>query len=84
MSTIDEMSRALGRIEALIVEQGRDLNDVKKAVEPVPVLIQRMDKIEPHVEDYKRSKNRVLGMVLGLGAGSGGAVGWLTKYLQGS
>lgn len=83
MSTLDEVSRAIGRMEALLIEQGKDISKIQETVAPLLPLVQRVDAIEPHVEDYKRNKNRLLGIVAGLSAAGGGAAGWISKMFSG-
>lgn len=93
MGNIDELSRTLGEMQAdiLHIRKSTDAIDTKvdRAHENVIALKssakqahKRLDDIYPHVEDYKKMKQRGYGIIAVMGVIFGSAGGILIKALK--
>ena len=92
MTDLDKISQAIGALQADSRTAGdqRDkifekLDEIGRVVAEtagqLPALTERLEKIEPHVEDYKRVKNRGIG-IIGAAAFGAAALTQLAKALQ--
>jgi amino acid permease len=86
---LDEVSKTLGELVAGVEslrnqtkDQWEDLEEIKKLVGEVHEIREDVAAMKPHVEDYRRLKQRGLGVVALLGLmGTGVGVG-LTKLIE--
>ena len=76
---IDHTSRLLGELVASVKsltsqtkDQRDDIKELKSVMRDVAALSEKVDKIVPHVEDYKRMKQRGLTVIVMIGFLGGG------------
>lgn len=79
---LDQLSAAIGRLDALTAERAKGeeaiwhaVDDIRKAIQPIPDLIKKMDAALPHIEEWKRAKANALAIVIFIGT-VGAVVGW--------
>ena len=90
MSGLDQISAAIGRLQEAQenAERQRErmfekLDSIAVQTAELPALARRIGEMEPHVEDYKRLKQRGVG-VLGLIAVAGSLLGaWVRELWEG-
>lgn len=88
MADLDEISRSIGRLqgqsEIMSGEIGKlrsTMHDVNNQMHVIIGLTDRVTRMEPHIEDWKRMKQRGLGVV-GTVAVAGGFIGaWVKSKL---
>lgn len=86
MSGLDQISAAIGRLQEAQANAARQrermfekLDGIAAQTAEIPALARRIGEIEPHVEDYKRLKQRGVG-ILGLIAMGGSLLGaWIRE-----
>lgn len=81
MNELSEIQRTLGRIESRQEAADNERTGMHALLQAfdykldcLPLLKDRMDKMEPHVEDWKRMKQRGIG-IFGAVAVGGGVIG---------
>lgn len=57
------------------------VTDINRKLDAVLAMEARVKNAEEGVADYKRAKSRFITLVLGIGAGSGGAVATIASYV---
>ncbi|MEP3245111.1 MAG: DUF1515 family protein [Sneathiella sp.] len=89
MSDLDQISLEIGKLRADNDEaksQRRDMSEklekLNTAINLLVPMAKEIENIKPQINDYKKMKNRGIGILIGvaLAAGSSGAI--LTKFLQ--
>lgn len=78
---LDEISQAIGHLQSESEERRRAhershalLENISRRIEPLHTLPERVEKLEEVAQDYKRTKNKALGVVAGMSLG-GTAIG---------
>ena len=91
---MDDISKSIGCLTAITTEYGKVIYRMEKKIDvihesqinlshDVKMLSQRLDKIEPTVEDIKEKKTLNKGIALGIVAAGGMAGGAVAQHLKG-
>lgn len=73
---MESLQRDMGRMEE---KQDQHMVEFRESRQQIASTITDVQAMKPHVEDYKRTKQRALGVVIGGSLGAGGVAGWLSR-----
>jgi len=90
MANLDEMSRAIGALQAGMeiareqhVKLDATLHDMNDKLDLLMPVIKDVAEMKPHVDDYKRLKQRGIGILAGVGLVGGSLGSAITGWLKG-
>ena len=61
----------------------RHMKEVNRKLSVIPMLSEDLDAIKPHINEYRKLKNRGVGLIIGIALAAGGVGASFLKFLQG-
>ena len=87
---LDEISQAIGRLQSESEERRRAhekshalLEVISRRIEPLHTLPERVEKLEETAQDYRRTKNKAIGLVAGISAGGTVSIQAIINWFKG-
>lgn len=78
LASVETIQADVARIET---KQDQHMAEFRDSRQQMAGTVADVQAMKPHVEDYKKTKQRALGIVIGGSVGAGGLAGWLAKLL---